>query len=132
MSTNRNNLLDFDTQFVKYGEFHHNFINEIIHIIFVPLIIFTTQILSSKPVFWEFGGIPINPSFIITVVYQLYYFLLFPAAALCYTPVLAAMLWSAWKVTEMPTVIFGITPWYFATGLHLISWIFQVWLYNLQ
>ncbi len=37
-------LFDFNHQFVKYGEFHANRINQAIHIVFVPTILWTAQV----------------------------------------------------------------------------------------
>ncbi len=44
LSKNYMSLLDFKTQFVKYGEFHSNPINQFIHVIFVPMIMWSGQV----------------------------------------------------------------------------------------
>lgn len=79
MSVSR--LFNFQHQFVKYGEFHANKVNQGIHLIFVPLILWTgtcvaciyldfslVQVwLVKTPVYlaWKYGNyLPINGAFI--------------------------------------------------------------------
>ena len=61
-------IFNFEHQFVKYGEFHANKINQAIHLVFVPTILWTAQVwLTASPIYynWSFGKVlPINAAFI--------------------------------------------------------------------
>lgn len=61
-------LFNFDYQFVKYGEFHANKVNQAIHLTFVPAILWSSQVwLTASPIYykWAFGQyLPINAAFI--------------------------------------------------------------------
>jgi uncharacterized membrane protein YGL010W len=118
-------LFDFKYQFVSYGEYHDNTINQIVHIIFVPILIFTAQIwMHATPELyvWKFNDVlPINASVLLTMVYCLYYIRLHRTLGVILTPVLLFM--SAWAFNiqkSVPNVN------YITLGAHATSWFFQI------
>jgi 2-hydroxy fatty acid dioxygenase len=84
----KSKAFDLDYQYVKYGEYHFNATNEVIHMIFVPLILFTVQVWLSHPLITTFLPFAVNPALIITIFYNIYFFALWPLVALLYSPFL--------------------------------------------
>jgi 2-hydroxy fatty acid dioxygenase len=123
-------LLDFHHQFVKYGEFHSNKVNQAIHMVFVPAIMWSCQVwLTSTPVVasWKFGHLlPINSAFIGTGMYCAYYFALHKRLGVLVAPVLLGMLYSANVFHGLKELPFGLGPNQAATIVHITSWIFQI------
>lgn len=125
-------LLSFDHQFVKYGEFHANKINQGIHMIFVPTILWTAQVwLTATPVLyknWAYGHIlPINVAFIGTTAYAGYYLALHKTIGIMATPLLFGMLYTANEFAKFPSSQLGsYSPMSVAAGIHVLSWIFQI------
>jgi uncharacterized membrane protein YGL010W len=124
---------DLDHQYVKYAEFHFNPVNEFIHMVFIPLLIFTVQIMASYPQITTVMYIPINPSFIITSLYLIYYIAIWPSVALLFAPVLYAAWYAAIAIAEAPD-FYEIPIIYWAIAMysnlfnssHGCSWVFQI------
>ncbi|KAL0572243.1 hypothetical protein V5O48_009725 [Marasmius crinis-equi] len=132
-------LFDVDSQLVFYGAYHSNRVNVLIHILCVPLILWSAQVLladvplpSSIVGFFTSLGVPthisINPylSFtlnfpsLFTLVYITYYFLLEPFAALLYLPQFTLSLLTATSFAE--TRAAHLTE---AGVVHAVCWIAQ-------
>ncbi|KAF9076491.1 DUF962-domain-containing protein [Rhodocollybia butyracea] len=91
-------VFDLETQLVFYGAYHANKINVLIHIICVPLLLWSAQVLlasAPSPSFLPAYHLEINKylsfdlnssSTIMFFVYESYYFILEPTAALIYMP----------------------------------------------
>lgn len=111
-------LFDFEQQYVKYGEFHFNRYNEMIHMVFVPAILWTVQVWLAFPL------LGVTPAAFITTLYLAYYLSLWPQVALLYTPFLALSCYSAqyFSLLSLPY----LSPKLWALLLHVISWIFQI------
>ncbi|EAU84497.1 hypothetical protein CC1G_00016 [Coprinopsis cinerea okayama7 len=123
-------LLNVDKQLTFYGAYHSNKINVLIHIICVPLILWSAEALVAPlqtpswipKVHYQFNEylvFDLNWSAIHALVYIVYYFLLEPVAALLYIPQLVLSLLTA---TAFSYRADNIT---IAGGLHAISWIAQ-------
>lgn len=122
-------IFDFKYQFVSYGEYHDNPINQLVHIIFVPIIIFTVQIwLHATPELyaWKFSDVlPINASVLLSMMYCLYYIRLHRILGFMITPIVFFM--SAWALDiqkSVPNVN------YITLGVHVTSWFFQIMAHN--
>ncbi|KAK1231722.1 hypothetical protein PQX77_005154 [Marasmius sp. AFHP31] len=132
-------LFDVDKQLVFYGAYHSNRINVLIHIVCVPLILWTAQVLladipipaSLYNLFTSIGfpsHVAINPylaftvnvPFVLTAFYITYYFLLEPYAAALYAPQLVLSLLTATSFAESRAA--HLTE---AATLHAICWIAQ-------
>ena len=124
--TPESRLFDFEYQFVKYGEFHSNKINQLIHLIFVPLILWTGQVWGCfTPVISEWpleGLVGLNAAFLFTAIYIIYYISLHRVIGLLYAPILLSMLIGAnrFAETEYAAMV--------SMGLHVFAWVVQVWI----
>lgn len=99
-------LFDVNHQLVFYGAYHANPINIAVHMIFVPLIVWSTQVfLAEAPtpaffpnvsyVFNEYLAFELNWAFVMAVGYCSYYMVLEPVGALLYLPTSIATLLTA-------------------------------------
>ncbi|KAI0269188.1 DUF962-domain-containing protein [Gloeopeniophorella convolvens] len=88
---------DVRKQLAFYGAYHNNPVNIFIHILCVPLILWSAQVLlhdAPKPTFLpqahyrinEYLAFDVNYGTMLGLVYLAYYYLLEPVAALIYTP----------------------------------------------
>ncbi|KAL2916388.1 hypothetical protein HK105_204144 [Polyrhizophydium stewartii] len=121
------NLFNRDYQFVKYAKYHHNKINQIIHVGFVPTILFTAMVWGTNlktGLTWPLSRVlPVNGALALTSVFGLYYIKLWPTVGSMYMPVLLAMCHYA--------NVFAETKWpipanALAGVIHVTSWIFQI------
>lgn len=111
-------IFNLEQQLTFYASYHNNKINQLIHIIFVPTIVWTVLVWTSNTVL-----IP-NYSFTlanaITAFYSSYYFSLEPFATLFYAPILIGLNYAAVLfVQNVPNAIS------YSIGIHVASWIFQ-------
>ncbi|KAF9057430.1 hypothetical protein BJ165DRAFT_1420364 [Panaeolus papilionaceus] len=123
-------IFNVDKQLTFYGAYHSNKINILIHVICVPLIVWSFQALVAP-----FGQVSFLPAYhhifndwlvfdtnyasLMTAVYLAYYLLLEPVAALLYAPLMI--------LTSLTATAFAQRPDYFVTALsiHAFSWIAQ-------
>jgi uncharacterized membrane protein YGL010W len=123
-------IFNVDKQLTFYGAYHSNKINVLIHVICVPLIVWSFQALVAP-----LGSVPFLPAYhhvfnkwlvfdtnyasLMTTVYLSYYFLLEPVAALIYAPQMV--------LASLTATAFAQRPDYFvpAVSLHAFSWIAQ-------
>lgn len=126
------NFFDFKSQLAFYGEYHNNPINQLIHIVFVPTIVWTVLVWTSllgevlpHPAFLP-AWLELHPGWIIaTIAYGIYFIILEPmaglVAALFYQCVWAsACYFVSWQVSTGANNHIAI-----ASVLHIISWTFQ-------
>jgi uncharacterized membrane protein YGL010W len=123
-------LFNFHHQFVKYGEFHNNKVNQAIHMVFVPAILWSAQVwLAGTPSFatWRFSDVlPVNAALVGTGIYAGYYIALHKPLGTMISPVLFGLLYAANKFHSVTNLPFGLSPNQAATVLHVTSWIFQI------
>ncbi|KAF8665822.1 hypothetical protein AX16_000265 [Volvariella volvacea WC 439] len=123
-------LLDVDTQLTFYGAYHSNKINVLIHIICVPLIHWSFQVLAAPlatPSIFpkihyeinEYLAFDLNIPTIITILFLSYYFLLEPVAAFLYVPQLTLSNLTATAFAH------GQGHLAYAAYLHAFCWIAQ-------
>jgi len=123
-------IFDVEHQLVFYGAYHSNKWNVLIHIICVPIILWTAQVFVATaptpqtfPVihhtFNQYFEFDFNWTTVLSIVYWVYYFILEPGAALLYTP---QMVLSALSATSFAHRSDGMTT---AVALHIFSWIAQ-------
>ncbi|KAI9098337.1 DUF962-domain-containing protein [Phlyctochytrium arcticum] len=121
-------VFDFEHQLKQYGQYHNNKINQLVHVIFVPTILWTVLVwLTSTGEFahWALSDVlPINGALVVITVYNLYYILLEPLAGLLYTPLLFGMCAYANTFAAKPEV-WGTSPMLAVTAMHVASWIMQ-------
>ncbi|KIM45861.1 hypothetical protein M413DRAFT_440916 [Hebeloma cylindrosporum] len=123
-------LLNVDKQLSFYGAYHSNKVNILIHVLCVPMIVWSFQALvaplpmpSFIPAYHyvinDYMVFDTNYASLMGVVYLAYYYLLEPVAALLYTPQMV--------ITVLTATAFSYKPG-FATQaglLHAFSWIAQ-------
>ncbi|KAF8639643.1 hypothetical protein AX17_000908 [Amanita inopinata Kibby_2008] len=113
-----------------YGAYHSNRINVLIHIICVPILLWTFQVLASQlplpsvipDIHYKFNDyllFDLNIPAIHAGLYILYYLILEPVAALLYLPQLAIFLLTSTAYSKSSGHITN------AALMHIISWIAQ-------
>ncbi|KAF9468884.1 hypothetical protein BDZ94DRAFT_1244830 [Collybia nuda] len=123
-------LFDVNSQLAFYGAYHSNKINVLVHMIFVPLILWTSQVLLSQfPVpsvvpalhyeINDYLAFDLNIPAILAGLYIVYYFILEPVAALFYTPQMILSLLTATAYSKGSGNVSN------AGILHALSWIAQ-------
>jgi len=123
-------IFDVDKQLTFYGAYHANRINVLTHIVCVPILLWTFQVLASQlPVpslvpeiqytLGDYFSFDLNWAAILAGLYLVYYFILEPIAALLYAPQLALSLLTATAYSKDPDHIFN------AAVLHGFSWVAQ-------
>ncbi|ESK93788.1 duf962 domain-containing protein [Moniliophthora roreri MCA 2997] len=123
-------IFDVNTQLTFYGAYHSNRINVLIHIICVPLILWSAQVLLADILtpeflpnihheFNEYLAFDMNIPAVFSAFYIAYYFILEPFAALLYTPQLTLSLLTATAFAARPDhITVGAT-------VHAVCWIAQ-------
>jgi uncharacterized membrane protein YGL010W len=138
-------LTNFDMmeQLASYGAYHSHPINQLIHVIFVPVIIFTMMVFVSQiPPVWNVSpegymgrfisalvgndGCYFDPSFLVFAAYAFYYVALdvkvgSSAALYLY------LLYRAVEPFKRAMIAAGVArPWSVALGLHIFAWYMQI------
>ena len=107
------NYFDLRKSFPFYGSYHHEWRNQVIHVVFVP-IIFTTALT-----FGSFVKLPggVSLSDVTAVFYAISFIKMEPTAGLLYAPVIGLMhhLGTNALANNMPLAI----------GLHVAGWLAQ-------
>ncbi|KAG6832878.1 hypothetical protein H0H92_004762 [Tricholoma furcatifolium] len=117
-------------QLTFYGAYHSNKTNVLIHIVFVPVLLWTFQVMASElPVpsfvpevhhrFNDYLCFDLNISAIHAALYFVYYLVLEPTAAILYAPQLALSLLTATAYSK------GAGHVSTAVIVHVVSWIAQ-------
>ncbi|TFK43241.1 hypothetical protein BDQ12DRAFT_674636 [Crucibulum laeve] len=123
-------LFNVDKQLTFYGAYHSNRINILVHVICVPILLWTFQVLAAQiPVpsfipaidhkFSDYLIFDLNISAIHAALYLAYYFILEPTAALLYTPQLVLSLLTATAFSHTSAHVQQ------AALLHAASWVAQ-------
>jgi len=124
-------LFNIRKQLTFYGAYHNNSTNIAIHMVFVPILIWTFQVMISyvpAPAFLpdvhhninKYLEFDLNYGAIMTVSYLAYYFALDPIAALLYTPQFTLSLLSATAYAHS-----NQSHLKYAAIIHGVSWIAQ-------
>lgn len=135
--------LDMMEQLASYGAYHSHPINQLIHVIFVPVIIFTMMFFFSQiPPVWNVSpegfigrfistlvgnnGCDVDPSFLVFAAYSFYYVALdvkvgSSAALYLY------LLYRAVEPFKQAIIAAGVDrPWSVALVLHIFAWYMQI------
>jgi uncharacterized membrane protein YGL010W len=104
---------DLKKSFPFYGAFHSEVRNQIVHVIFVPVIFATSLTFGS---FLSLG--PVSLADIAAVFYAVSFIKMEPLAGLLYAPVIAAMHYAGTKVL-VNNVSLALT-------LHILGWVSQI------
>ncbi|KAG7097224.1 hypothetical protein E1B28_004595 [Marasmius oreades] len=122
-------IFDVDRQLTFYGAYHSNHVNVLIHIVCVPLILWSAQVLSTDlPTTFlpkvhydinEYLAFDLNIPALVTAFYIVYYLILEPFAALLYLPQLTLSLLTATAFAYRPDHLF------IGGMIHAVCWIAQ-------
>ncbi|KAF8583952.1 DUF962-domain-containing protein [Ramaria rubella] len=124
-------LFNVRHQLIFYGQYHNNKYNIMIHMLFVPIIIWTSFIILAclpRPAIFPSQPIGILPPYlsfewswavVFAGAYAMYYFALEPVAALLYYPQQLAMLLSAGPIAA---TTWGLKT---ATYFFVVAWVVQ-------
>jgi uncharacterized membrane protein YGL010W len=108
-------------QLAAYAAYHRDRRNIALHLIGIPLILASIEILVSRPVF-ALGGIGLTPAILISAVVGLFYLRLDLRLGIVMALVLAGCAWGGRAVAALPTATWlgmGI-------GLFVVGWIIQL------
>lgn len=118
-------IFNFEENLVFYGQFHNNQWNRAIHLIFIPLIFWSSMVLLARcptflltPLSYLYT---FNVSFAITTLFLIYYMLLEPVAAALLAPMLLFLTYTA-NVFAIKTEYRLDIP----IGLQLVGWSSQI------
>lgn len=123
-------IFNLKTQLVFYGTYHSHPINQIIHFIFVPLILWTVAVwlaytpsIASIPEDTSWNSFVVfNGSFALILVYSAYYVMLDTVVGLTWSLCVGIPIWlTAEAFTSMVDA-----AWAWALALHVFSWWVQV------
>jgi uncharacterized membrane protein YGL010W len=145
-SQNPKTMLGFNfnlkDQLIFYGSYHSNPINQAIHFIFVPLILWTVAIwLAYTPALFHYdlaahlAFLPaplvatlskyliFDGAFVLLALYSLYYLILEQFAGATWALAVAVPLWATAEAFKHTVP----NAWQWALGLHILSWAVQVY-----
>ena len=108
-------------QLSTYAAYHRDRRNITLHLVGIPLIFASIDILASRPTFLV-GGIALSPAILISLAVGLFYLRLDLRLGIVMALVLAGACWLGKRVAAMPTPLWlemGI-------GLFVIGWIIQL------
>ncbi|KAF8467756.1 hypothetical protein BDZ91DRAFT_695923 [Kalaharituber pfeilii] len=115
-------ILDLESQLAFYRSYHHNPTNVLVHLIFIPVLVFTTLLLAtSTGDFIKLPYIPINGGALMAGTYLFLYFLMEPVAGLSMIPPVALILVYLNKLHEE----YGAQAILVAGVVNISSWIAQ-------
>ncbi|KAI8853163.1 hypothetical protein BC829DRAFT_360214 [Chytridium lagenaria] len=121
-------LFDFNRQFVGYAAYHNNKVNQWIHFVCVPMILWTALVwLQNTPEFFTWSlskELPINMAFVLTVIYSGYYVMLHTVIGGMLAPVMVLAFYTSnvflHSKTEVESTLTSLPA-----GIHIVSWIAQ-------
>jgi uncharacterized membrane protein YGL010W len=117
-------MFDIEEQLSFYGAYHHNKINQLIHIVCVPAIFFTALVfLTNLGVVghWSLDEyFPLNPAFFVAAAYAVYYIALEPIAGSLEAPIIMYLCWLAnqWHASKPDANMLAVQ-------IHVAAWIAQ-------
>lgn len=127
---------DLKEQLVFYGSYHNNRINQAIHFIFVPIIMWTVSVwLAYTPAVQiqhglesvtnlDTGGYLIpNASFALILGYGVYYIVLDVLAGASWSICIGLPMW--WSSEAFRDVV--PSAWAWALGIHILGWVMQIY-----
>ncbi|KAJ0399419.1 hypothetical protein ATCC90586_000393 [Pythium insidiosum] len=127
---------NLEKQLVFYMSYHHDKINQWIHLVCIWPILITAIIMTAETnAFVEpprglaensFGKLLVfNLSAVVAVVYVIWYIVLDPrAGSLGAVLVFASYLFANWLAHNAPS-LFGVSAWVIALPIHLVAWTLQ-------
>lgn len=122
-------LLNLEEQLTFYGQYHNNKTNKLIHIVCVPLILWSALVWAANtgPLLtydseslWRLTPFVPNLALFVAIFYIVYYILLEPVAGVLYSPLL---LYMAYNATSFASAYPNHNT--LAAVVHIASWIFQ-------
>ena len=108
-------------QLADYAAYHRDRRNIVLHLIGIPMIVASIEILLSRPAF-SVGGLPLTPAILISLAVALFYLLLDLRLGLMMALVLAGGAWLGSAVAGLPTATWLGT----GAGLFVVGWIIQL------
>ncbi|KAJ1958819.1 hypothetical protein IWQ62_004841 [Dispira parvispora] len=128
-------IFNLKEQFAFYGAYHHDHRNVVVHVIFVPAIMWSAFVIAALygpfalPEDWQNSvwfqrlgelGLQVNLTLLASLVYTAYYMVLDFTAALLYLPFLGFACSTATVLAERSPHALGI-----AIGVQVTSWLAQ-------
>ena len=132
--------LDLKEQLTFYGAYHHNPINQLIHVIFVPLILWSVIIWTAyTPIIPPFPPnvsylfpsllppfisnlLPFNASFFLLTYYSIYYTALHPLVGASWAVFTALPMWGSANYFQQAFP----NAWLWALVIFILGWVMQI------
>jgi uncharacterized membrane protein YGL010W len=129
--------LDLKEQLTFYGSYHHNPINQLIHVIFVPLILWSVVIWTAyTPIIPPFppnlsyllpsllisNHLAFNASFFLLAYYSIYYTALNPVVGASWAVFTALPMWASSNYFQQTIP----NAWLWALVLFILGWVMQI------
>ena len=116
--------------YIFYEKYHSNKLNKLVHIVCIPLLVWTTTILLNFiPIVYEINSdnflisaIKFNASSIVAILYLIYYFYLDYRLGKLWVLLFSIILYSSNLFTDS----YGPLALKLAIGIHIFSWILQI------
>ena len=108
-------------QLAQYAAYHRDRRNIATHFVGIPMIVLAVQVLLSRPLLGDLGGVPVTPALGVTVVTCVYYLWLDRPLGALMALLMAAGLALAWPLAAQTTALWlwsGI-------GLFVVGWVIQ-------
>ncbi|KAL7269205.1 hypothetical protein RUND412_008137 [Rhizina undulata] len=115
-------VLDLEEQLLFYGAYHSHPGNIIIHVICVPIIMFTAFVWATNtPAILEIPYFPLNLGTVAAILYSLLYILMEPVAGMLIAPLILGGAAAANFATET----WGSCANWWAGVFHVVAWLLQ-------
>ncbi|KAJ3228758.1 hypothetical protein HDU78_009582 [Chytriomyces hyalinus] len=124
-------LFSFRKQYAQYAEYHDVAVNQRIHTVFVPMLVFTAMVMinSATAPFGEWPldqlNIAFNAASVLWSIYAVYYVILHPVLGGSAAAALFGCLWVSNAFVAHAHEVTGMDAFTLALGLHVFSWIVQ-------
>ena len=131
LSTDKDKCVDLNFMVFNYGKFHNNKVNQIIHIVFVPIIIFTWYVQMciifpyrefdyDVPFFGNKIGFGFIPNFVVCTAYFFVDWQVALAVSAWWWP--AMILGNATWIAHADELYFGMSQFWFMGLVNILSW----------
>jgi uncharacterized membrane protein YGL010W len=110
-----------EEQLTKYAAYHRDRRNIATHFVGIPMIVFATSALLSRPLFGALGGVPLSPALLATIATVVFYLALDLRYGIAMAAFMGASWWTGAAVAAHSTALW-LT---FGIGMFVAGWAIQ-------
>ena len=133
--TEKDKCVDLNDMVFNYGKFHNNFVNQLIHLIFVPLILYTWYIMMCDlgptfelgldiPFFGAKIGFGVVPYFVVSTAYFFVDWKVGLVVSAWWYPIM--MLGNYTWLVSGDELYWGMSQFWFMNLVNIVSWLAQI------